>query len=109
MKFLIIARDRPNGPYPPDPIALNRAVRDWVGARLADGTFDCAYYMLPRAGLCIVNADSHESLLALLRAWPSFGYQEFELHALANASSGIDNNLERMQQDIARLETKGPA
>ncbi|QSQ25690.1 hypothetical protein JY651_12485 [Pyxidicoccus parkwayensis] len=107
MKFLIIARDRPNGPYPPDPTALNRAVRDWVGARLADGTFDCAYYLLPRAGMCIANAESHEALLTLMRAWPSFGYQEFEVHMLADARHGIDDNHARMKRDVARLEAEG--
>lgn len=107
MKFMIIARDRPNGPYPPDPVSLNRAVREWVAGRLTDGTFDCAYYLLPRAGMCIANAASHEALLSLLRAWPSFGYQEFEIHALADARHGIDDNHDRIKRDEAKLAAEG--
>ncbi|RKH58575.1 hypothetical protein [Corallococcus llansteffanensis] len=106
MKFLIIARDRPNGPYPPDPASLNRAVREWVGARLSDGTFDCAYYLLPRAGMCIANAESHEALLSLLRSWPSFGYQEFDINVLADARHGIDNNHERLQREAAKSKAE---
>lgn len=95
MKYLIFVKDRPAGPQPADPMALNRAVRDWVGARLADATFDCAYYVLPKMGMCIANADSHEALLSLLRAWPSFAYSEFEIHPLASVMHGIDDNYER--------------
>jgi hypothetical protein len=96
MKFLILVHDRQGPPIPEDPIALNRAVRDWVGARLADRTFDCVYYMLPRSGMCIANADSHEALLATLRAWPSFAYTEFQVFPLADAVTAIDNNFDRL-------------
>ena len=37
MKYLIYVKDRTTGPAPQDPIALNRAVREWVEARLRDG------------------------------------------------------------------------
>lgn len=109
MKYLIYVKDRTSGPVPPDPIALNRAVRDWVEARMKDGTIDCAYYVLPKMGLCIVNADSHESLLSLLRAWPSFAYQEFEIHMLADVRHGIDNNHERLQRQAAQDKSASAA
>ncbi|NVI97855.1 hypothetical protein HV824_06935 [Myxococcus sp. AM009] len=109
MKYLVYVKDRTSGPQPQDPIALNRAVRDWVGARLQDGTFDCAYYVLPKMGLCILNADSHESLLSLLRAWPSFAFQEFEIHMLADVRHGIDNNFERLQKASAPGQTESAA
>ncbi|MCY1078993.1 hypothetical protein [Archangium lansingense] len=105
MKFLIFAKDRQSGPQPPDPVALNRAVRDWVGARLADGTMDCAYYVLPKMGMCILNADSHEALLTRLREWPSFPYQEFEVHMLADVRHGIDNNFERLKKAAEPQDT----
>lgn len=108
MKYLIYVKDRATGPAPQDPIALNRAVRDWVGARLQDGTMDCAYYVLPKMGLCIVNADSHESLLTLLRAWPSFAFQEFEIHMLADVRHGIDNNFDRLQLEKSKKAAEAP-
>lgn len=102
MKYLIYVKDKTTGTPPQDPIALNRAVAVWVEARLKDGTMDCAYYVLPKMGLCIVNADSHESLLTLLREWPSFAFQEFEIHMLADVRHGIDNNFARLQREEAK-------
>jgi hypothetical protein len=96
MKYLILVTDKRTPPFPQDPAALNRAVREWVGARLADKTFDCVYYMLPQGGMCIANADSHETLLVLLRAWPSFAYSEFEIVPLVDAAKAMDNNFERL-------------
>ncbi|NTX06851.1 MULTISPECIES: hypothetical protein [Myxococcus] len=106
MKYLIYVKDRTSGPVPPDPIALNRSVREWVGARLQDGTMDCAYYVLPKMGLCIINADSHETLLTLLRAWPSFAFQEFEIHMLADVRHGIDNNFERLTREGPKAQAE---
>lgn len=97
MKFLLFVKDKTTPPFPPDPAALNRAVREWVGARLADRTLDCVYYMLPKGGMCIANADSHEALLGLLRAWPSFAYSEFEIFPLADVMKAIDNNWDRLK------------
>lgn len=105
MKYLLIVTDRPNGPFPPDPLALNRAVQEFVSARLADGTMDCAYYLLPRGGMSIINADSHEALLALLRAWPGFGYQEFEVHMLGDIRQAIANNRERLHKEQAQARS----
>ena len=105
---MLIVKDRPNGPFPPDPLALNRAVRDFVAARLADGTMDCAYYLLPRGGMSIINADSHEALLGLLRTWPGFGYQEFEIQLLSDIRLAIDNNWERLQNEQARARSAQP-
>jgi hypothetical protein len=99
MKYLILITDKRSPPFPQDPAALNRAVREWVGARLVDKTFDCVYYTLPQGGMCIANADSHEALLALLRAWPSFAYSEFELVPLADAARAMDNNFERLSSN----------
>jgi len=43
--------------------------------------------------MCIANANSHEALLSLLRAWPSFAYSELELVPLADAVNAMDNDL----------------
>ena len=96
MKFLLIIRERPMGPPPEDPMKLNREVRAWVSQNIEEGVLECAYYMLPKAGMCIVNAPSHESLLSLMRRWPAYLYSTFEVHVLANLSHGIDDNYDRM-------------
>jgi hypothetical protein len=98
MKFLILVKDRRGVQGPADPMELNRRVRDWVAQRLKDGTFECAYYVLPDRGLCIVNAASNEELLAQIRAWPAFPFSEFEVHPLADVAFGIDNNYERLEK-----------
>jgi len=99
MKFLVLVKDRPGAPPPADPIELNRRVRTWVTQQLQKRTFDCAYYVIPHSGLCIVNASSHEDLLGQLRAWPAFSTTEFEVHPLADVAFGIDNNHQRMSSN----------
>lgn len=102
MKFLILVKNRTQGPHPADPIALNRSVSEWVKQRIMDGSIDCAYYVIPEMGMCILNADSHEALLGSLRAWPAFSFVEFQVYPLADITFGIDNNHERLQAVLAQ-------
>lgn len=96
MKFLVIGSNKTGGPQPDDPVELNREVARWIGEQLSSKAFDCAYYVVPDRGVAIVNADSHEDLLALLRAWPAYPYMNFEVSPLADLRFGVDNNYERL-------------
>lgn len=97
MKFMLMIRERlMGGPAVDDPIALNRACKEWFVAHLERRVIDCAYYIAPRAGMCIMNADSHEQLLAQMRSFPAFANSDIELHVLVDATEGIDGNHRRL-------------
>lgn len=98
MKFLALSKRRP-GP-PPDPkvvIALSRASQEWIKAKLADGTLDCAYNVVPNAngyfGAAIANAHSNEEVYQQLTAYPFFLLTDFEVYPLSDAWRAIDDNV----------------
>lgn len=92
MKFLLVIKERANRPHEPEPGKFNRVIRDHVSRLLEDGTLDCAYYVLPRGGMGIVNAESHEALLRVIKAWPGEYQHDFEVHALCDLFQAIDDN-----------------
>jgi hypothetical protein len=95
MKFLVLVKERAQRPEVAEPAAFNRVVREHVSRLLGNGTLDCAYYLLPRGGACIINASSHEALLHELRSWPGASQHEFELHPLCDILEAIDDNYAR--------------
>ncbi|GAA2576755.1 hypothetical protein GCM10010399_03040 [Dactylosporangium fulvum] len=67
-KFLAIGH---HGPVDPElGLRIADVAVDWISARLADGTFDCLYSMAGGGRMIVANADSEETLLAMLRAAP---------------------------------------
>jgi muconolactone delta-isomerase len=92
MKFLVIVTPRPNPMIPPQVAArLLSAQREWMGQRLDDGTFECAYAFPTGGGCSVVNVDSHEALNALLLDSPSFPMAEIETRALADFNVVLGN------------------
>jgi hypothetical protein len=97
MKFMLMIRERTLVVPVEDPVALNRACKQWFVEHMEKRTIDCAYYIAPRAGMCIMNADNHEQLLTQMRSFPAFGSSEIELFVLVDATEGIDGNHRRLQ------------
>ncbi len=67
-KFLAIGRHGPVDPAEGRKVA-EQAV-EWIPARLADGTIDCLYSMEGGGRLVIAEAESAETLRAMLDAAP---------------------------------------
>ena len=87
MKFLIITKSRigHNTFKPDDPQAVFQAAHAWNKARLEDGSIDCVYgFVDGRGGASIVNADSHEHLLRMIRSSPMYHYMDYEIQALCD-------------------------
>jgi muconolactone delta-isomerase len=87
MKFLVITRSRigHNTYKPADPQAVFQAAHTWNNERLADGSFDCVYgFADGRGGVSIVNADSHEQLLSMIRSSPMYHFIDYEIQPLCN-------------------------
>lgn len=103
MKFLIITESRigKSVPKPDHPQATFKAAHEWNAARLKDGSFDYVYgFSDGRGGITIVNANSHEELLLLIRSSPMYRFMDYEIRPLCDlqvlweqqiAGAGIHN------------------
>ena len=103
MKFLIITESRigKSVPKPDHPQATFKAAHEWNAARLKEGSFDCVYgFSDGRGGITIVNANSHEDLLLLIRSSPMYRFMDYEIRPLCDlqvlweqqiAGAGIHN------------------
>jgi hypothetical protein len=106
MKFLLLVNEKAQRPHEANPTGLNRTIREHVSRLLEDGTLDCAYYLLPHGGACIINASSHEALLYQIRSWPASSQHDFQIHVLCDIFQAIDDNFLRAPPSVA--ETSGP-
>ena len=103
MKFLLITKSRIgfSVPKPEDPQAVFQAAHAWNAAKLKDGTFDCVYgFADGRGGMSIVNADSHEHLLSMIRSSPMYYYIDYDIHPLCDLEI-----LWQLQIDAARAHS----
>ena len=89
MKFLVLSKYR-TGQHPPESADLFQQTLDWISARLADGTLDCAYNLPAGGGVAIVNADSHEALTEVLSAYPLQPWTSYEVHPLSDVKQVFD-------------------
>lgn len=97
MKFLILLKFKPLPP-PPDPnltLGINEAIKSWIKAKLADGTLDCVYSVMPSAtnyfGTGILNAMSLETAFQVLTTYPGYLATDFEVYPLFEVYGAIDN------------------
>src|SRR5712692_9501198 len=97
MKFLTLLRFKPGGapPAPQAVIAINNMAKDWIKAKLADKTLDCAYNVMPNHtniyGIGITNADSLEKAFADLTSYPAYALTDFEVLPLSDVNKAVDN------------------
>lgn len=102
MKFMITAHPG-NVPIPAElGAALYQAAKEWVNARLADGTMDCHYVFAESGGFAISNANSHEELFAAIQSYPLYGFLDWEVQALVDWESAYDGFIEIFQQAAGR-------
>ena len=74
--------------------------KEWVSAKLADGTLECAYSFPSGGGFFIFNADSHEDLMRLLVDFPLRPLSELEVHAICDFSQATDMVVDSMKDLI---------
>lgn len=97
MKYLITGI--PDKPLPPEQIVATwKAAREWVNARLSDGSLDCHYLFPDKGGFVIANAESHEAAWQLLMEYPLQPYMDWEAKALCDWSYMYDTIIEVVQQ-----------
>ena len=96
MKFMLLLKDGTSAPQHDEHVQLNRKVSGWLGELLANKKVECAYYMIPGKGMCIVDVDSHEDLVNFMRSWPFYKYTTWEIHPLADARFAVENYYSRL-------------
>ena len=104
MKFLILVKPLPGAPRPENPVALLQAGKEWINARLADGSLDCAYNVIGSkqgmGGVAIGNADSHEALAELVLSFPQYSFFDFEILPLSDLNHFLGKGIEMMQKSM---------
>ncbi len=98
MKYLVIQKPRRTTLPPEELAAIQQAAKEWLNAKLADGTIDCAYAFAAAGGVAIGNADSHEDLMRQIVESPLWPVSKFEVHALCDFDQAFDASIERLQK-----------
>ena len=98
MKYL--SSGRPGAvPIPPEQaVGIYQAAKEWMNARLAEGTVDCHYVFPDRGGFVIGNADSHEEILDRLMEYPLYPFLDWEVRPLCDWSHAYDKAIEFFQK-----------
>jgi muconolactone delta-isomerase len=87
MKYLLTTQSRigHNAFKPDNPQAVFKAAHEWSTTNLNNGNFDCVYgFADGRGGVSIVNADSHEDLLQMIRSSPMYHYIDYDIRPLCD-------------------------
>jgi muconolactone delta-isomerase len=102
MKFLMRMRSRSGVTIPPEEmLAILRASKEFVNARLQDGTFECAYGFPEGDGFCVASYDSHEALMDDLLQYPQYPIMEWEITPLVDANHGFGKFIEYTEKQIS--------
>jgi muconolactone delta-isomerase len=100
MKFLVTVTP---GPMPP-PLELVREAREWIDARLKEGTFE-AVYAFPHGGGCSIGEyDSHEQLMEELMDYPLSPFVDYDVEPLVELDAAFERFIpfvERMSERMA--------
>ena len=97
MKYLVITE--PRGNLPPEmAVQLFEAARKWINEKVADGTIEVSYSFPAGGGATIGNADSHEDLMADMRAFPLFPFLSWDVRPLVDREASFDSAIEMFSQ-----------
>lgn len=97
MKYMVVVKSRigAGASKPQNPAEVFKAARDWNQAALDQGVFEHVYgFATGRGGLAVVNTDSHEALVRLLRSSPMFHFVEYEIQPLCDAEQYWNMHIE---------------
>lgn len=102
MKYMVIGTRNLVPMEPAMAVNLFQAAKEWVKARLADGTLDLHYFHVDTSGgFTISNADSHEEVMDRLVDYPLYVFFDWEVICLVDWSHGYDKMIELFQNIAA--------
>jgi hypothetical protein len=94
MKYLVIGRPGTVTIKLKHGAALFQAAKDWVNAKLEDGTIECHYGFADLGGFTIANVDSHEKVQEMILQYPLYPFFEWEVAVLCDWEHTYDKNIE---------------
>ena len=97
MKYLVIGNQVIMATGHKDQKDFLRRSKEWVNAKLTEGTLECAYSFPSGGGFFIVNADSHEDLMKQLVDFPLGPLSEFEVQAICDFNQATDMAIEALK------------
>ena len=71
-------------------VNLMEAAKAWINARLADKTMDFCYGFATGGGVCILNADSPDTVAQLLMEYPAFMGSDWKVEPLCDINKSLD-------------------
>ena len=99
MKYMVIATRNMVPMDSKQAIGLFQAAKQWINARLADGTLDLHYVHIETGGgFTIGNADSHEEIYDRIIKYPLYPFFDYEVIGLVDWSHAYDRNIEWFQK-----------
>ena len=103
MKFLVIVTPR-QVPLPPGMIAdILAAQKEWLKARVADGTVEALYGFVGGGGMGIATVESHEAMNELLVSSPAFPISDYEVTAIGDFETMIDAAIAAARQAASMM------
>ena len=104
MRFLVLVKPMPGAPSSKDPVAVLQADKEWVNARLADGSLDCAYNVIGSkqgiGAVAIANVESNEALVELVLSFPQYPFFDLEILPLSDLNHFLGKGIEMMQKSM---------
>lgn len=92
MKFMLMLKNGATAPEYDEHVRLNRQVSSGLSDLLGSKKVECAYFVFPDRGMCILDVESHEELLGIIRNWPFYRYTTFEVYPLADARYAVESS-----------------
>ncbi len=99
MRYLVTVKP---GPMPP-PIDVVRQAREWIQARVDDGSFEAVYAFPEGGGLSIGSYDSVELLMEQLLEYPMSAFVEYDVQPLTDVDAAFERFIPYMEKMTAQL------
>jgi hypothetical protein len=96
MKFLVLARPRAGGPGPSSS-AVDEDLK-YLDSLLAKKTVDCLYSFITGGGCGIVNADSPERVMEIIRDDPGYAFLEWEVEPLCDYKQTLTKDIKVLRK-----------
>ena len=75
-----------------------RAAKEWIAAKVKDGTIE-SINSFPAGGATVIsNADSHEALMRDIRDFPSFPFLSWDIRPVVDINESIDSAIAMFQR-----------
>ena len=87
MKFLMTAIPRR---LQLPPAGMIEAAKAWLNTEMAAKRIECCYGFVTGGGVCVMNADSHETVAQWLMEYPAYMASDWKVEPLCDINHSLD-------------------